>query len=183
MTADPGDRVRGEGAIDASPRFVTIDGQQRLYLVYKTQAPSGTSTIRMVRLTDADGVTVLGDSHQLIASTSPTFAQTVEGPSLIQHGSYFILFVARGNFGACGYSTEWFKSQHIWAWMSTAGTTLLHSGNTGICGPGGADVTTSQVAGQDRLFLHGWVQTGTTTPATAAQATPARRPATCTRRC
>lgn len=171
MSADPGDRVRGEGAIDASPTFVTIDGQQRLYLVYKTQAPSGTSTIRMVRLAANDGLTVLGDSHQLIESTSPTFAQTVEGPSLVQNGSNFILFVAHGNFGTCGYSTEWFVSQHIWAWTSTAGTTLLDSGNTGgLCGPGGADVGASEVAGQYRLFLHGWVQTGTTTPATNAQA-------------
>ncbi len=171
MTADPGNRVRGEGAIDASPTFVTIDGQQRLYLVYKTQAPSGTSTIRMVRLADADGTTVVGDSHQLIASTSATFAQTVEGPSLIQNGSFFILFVAHGSFGTCGYSTEWFKSQNIWAWTSTAGTTLLDSSNTaGLCGPGGADVGASQVAGQYRLFVHGWVQTGTTKPATAAQA-------------
>lgn len=170
MTADPGNRVRGEGAIDASPTFATIDGQRRLFLVYKTQAPSGTSTIRMVRLADADGTTVLGASHQLIASTSATFAQTVEGPSLIQHGSYFILFVAHGNFDTCGYSTEWFKSQHIWAWTSTAGTTLLDSGNTGVCGPGGADVGTSQVAGQFRLFLHGWVRKGTKTPATTAQA-------------
>lgn len=171
MTADPGDRVRGEGAIDASPSFVTIDGQQRLYLVYKTQAPSGTSTIRMVRLAVDDGTTVVGDSHQLIESTSATFAQTVEGPSLVQNGSFFILFVAHGSFGTCGYSTEWFSSQHIWAWTSTAGTTLLNSGNTGgLCGPGGADVTASEVSGQYRLFLHGWVQTGTTTPATNSQA-------------
>jgi arabinan endo-1,5-alpha-L-arabinosidase len=166
MTADPGNRILGEGVIDPSPAFVTVNGQQLLYLVYKTQAPSGNATIRMARLSD-DGVTVLPDSHQLLASVDST---TIEGPSLVQNGSWFILFVAHGNFGTCGYSTEWFKSQHIWAWTSTAGTTLLSSANTGVCGPGGADVSASEVAGQYRLFLHGWVKTGTTTPATAAQA-------------
>ena len=171
MSADPANRVRGEGAIDASPRFVTIDGQQRLYLVYKTQAPTGTSTIRMVRLADADGTTVVGDSHQLIESTSPTFGATVEGPSLIQNGSFFILFVAHGDFTGCGYSTEWFKSQNIWAWTSTAGTTLLNQANTGVCGPGGPDVTTAEVAGQYRLFVHGWVdKANPTVPANSTTA-------------
>jgi hypothetical protein len=38
----------------------------------------------------------------------------------------------------------------------------LTQGNTGLCGPGGADVTGSSVSGQDRIFLHGWIhQDGT----------------------
>jgi arabinan endo-1,5-alpha-L-arabinosidase len=166
MTSDPGNRTLGEGAIDPSPAFVTIDGAQELFLVYKTQGPSGASTIRMVRLADDDGTTVLGDSHQLLnyIDTTGQPADTIEAPSLIQNGSWFILFVAHGNFDSCNYSTEWFKSQHIWSWTSTAGTTLLNQSNTGLCGPGGADVTGSEVSGQDRLFLHGWVKPGTTTP-------------------
>jgi arabinan endo-1,5-alpha-L-arabinosidase len=169
MTADPGNRTLGEGAIDPSPAFVTIDGAQELFLVYKTQGQNGKSTIRMVRLADDDGTTVLGDSHQLLnyVDANGNYQDTIEGPSLVQNGSWFILFVAHGNYDTCGYTTEWFKSQHIWAWTSTAGTTLLNQSSTGLCGPGGADATASEVSGQDRLFLHGWVKPGTTTPSAA----------------
>jgi beta-xylosidase len=169
MTSDPGNRTLGEGVIDPSPAFVTIDGAQELFLLYKTQGQEGKSTIRMVRLADDDGTTVLGDSHQLLnyVDAHGNYQDTIEGPSLIQNGSWFILFVAHGNYDTCGYGTEWFKSQHIWAWTSTAGTTLLDQSSTGLCGPGGADATASEVSGQDRLFLHGWVKPGTTTPSGA----------------
>jgi hypothetical protein len=155
MTADPGNRMRGQGVIDPSPAQVTISGAEELFLVYKTQGPAP-STIRMVRLSNQDGSTVLGDSHQLLESTGHTQADTLEGPSLVQNGSWFVLFVAHGNYATCGYSTQWYKSQHIWAW-SNAPTALLTSANTGLCGPGGADVTDSLVAGQHRIFFHGWV--------------------------
>jgi beta-xylosidase len=163
---DAGNRTPGEGVIDASPTFVTIDGQQRLYLVYKTQADPGKgqpATIRMIRLADADGTTAVGVSHELLASPTGSFADTIEAPSLIQNGSYFILFVAHGNWDSCNYSTEWFKSQNIWAWSINGGTTLLDSSSTsGLCGPGSADVTGSRVAGQDRIFFHAWVAEDTT---------------------
>lgn len=170
MAADPGNRVRGEGVIDPSAAFVTIGGQKELFLVYKTQAPTGYSTIRMVRLVDANGTTVLGDSHQLIRSTSPTFAATVEAPSLVQNGSHFILFTSHDDFANCTYDTEWFQTTSIWAWNSNAGTALLTTANSLVCGPGGATVTGSEVAGQYRMFLHGWAVNGTLKPATNAQA-------------
>jgi hypothetical protein len=133
----------------------------------------------MVRLSDSDGTTVLGDSHQLLYSSTGSFSDTIEGPSLIQNGSYFILFVAAGNYDSCGYSTEWFKSQHIWSWTNNGGTTLLDQSNTGgLCGPGGADVSASEVAGQDRIFFHGWVAdnngTITTTPESPTAGSAAR---------
>ncbi len=112
----------------------------------------------MVRLSDTDGTTVLGDSHQLLFSSTGSFADTIEAPSLIQNGSWFILFVAHGNFDNCGYATEWFKSQHEWSWTNTGGTTLMDSSSNGLCGPGSADVSTSEVAGQYRIFFHAWVK-------------------------
>lgn len=182
MTNDPANRVKGEGLVDASPAFVTISGAQELFLVYKTQGNPGngqTVTIRMVRLSDTDGTTVLGASHQLLSSATGSFSDTLEGPSLIQNGSWFILFVAHGNWDSCGYSTEWFKSQHEWSWTNSGGTTLLDQSNTGgLCGPGGADVSTSEVAGQDRIFFHGWVAdnggTITTTPESPTAGSVAR---------
>lgn len=161
MTSDPGNRVRGEGALAGQPSFVTINGHPELFLVYKTQGDPGNGqqvTIRMVRLADADGTTVLGESHQLLHSSTGSFLDTIEVQTLVQHGSWFILFVAHGNWDSCRYSTEWFKSQHIWAWANNGGTTLLSSAGTGLCGPGDADVAASQVAGQDRIFVDGWVR-------------------------
>jgi len=157
MSPDPGDRQGGEGAIDADPAFVTRDDQTELFLVCKTQAPSNGqySTIRMVRPADDDGATVLGDRHQLLRSASDTFADTIEGPSLVQTGSWFVLFVSHGDFQDCGYSTRWYKSQAIWSWNQSPNGTLLDSSTNGwgLCGPGGADVSGSKVAGQDRLFF------------------------------
>ena len=162
MTANPGKRVRGEGVIDASPVFVTIKGGRQLYLVYKTEADPGKgqpATIRMVRLSPSTGATAIGVSRQLLFSSTGVYADTIEAPSLIQHGRYFILFVAHGNFDSCGYSTQWFKTQHIWSWPNNGGSTLLDSSNTGkLCGPGSADVTGSRVAGQYRIFFHAWVK-------------------------
>ena len=161
MAADPGNRVPGEGALAGQPTFVTINGQRELFLVYKTQGDPGNGqvvTTRMVRLADADGTTVLGDSHQLLYSSTGSFADTIEVQALVQNGPWFILFVAHGNWDSCNYSTEWFKSQHIWAWANNGGTTLLTSAGTGLCGPGDAVETASEVAGQDRIFLASWVQ-------------------------
>lgn len=175
MSADPANRVGNQGVIDASPSFVTIDGQRRLYLVYKTQGLP--ATIRMVRLSVDDGETVVGDSHQLVYSvkgngSSYTNMDTVEGPSLVQHGSWFVLFVAKGNYGLCSYSTAWYKSQHIWSWTNNSETPLLTSSGTGICGPGGADVTGSEVSGENRIFLHGWVCGSGTTPCVGQPSQP-----------
>jgi arabinan endo-1,5-alpha-L-arabinosidase len=178
MSADPADRVASAGAIDPSPSYVTINGESRLYLVYKTQELP--ATIRMVRLSITDGRTVLGDSHQLLSSVRPssggyTFADTIEAPSLIQRGGYFILFVAHGNYGLCSYSTQWFVSTHIWSWTNTGARSLLTGPGTHLCGPGGADVTASKVAGQNRLFFHGWVCASTTPCATGAGDPGSRR--------
>ncbi len=162
MDANPGKRTRGEGVIDASPVFVTIKGRQQLYLVYKTEADPGKgqpATIRMVRLSAGTGTAAVGASRQLLFSATGVYADTIEAPSLIQHGKYFILFVAHGNFGSCEYSTVWFKTRHIWSWSNNGGTTLLDRTNTrGLCGPGSADVSPSKVAGKDEIFFHAWVK-------------------------
>lgn len=163
MTTHPGDRIRGEGVIDADP--AVLSGTP--YLLYKTQSPTGArATIRMVRLS-ANGLSTAGASRQLVRSVvrTGTFADTIEGPSLVQHGSWLILFAAHGNFGNCGYSTIWYASKSLWSWSNTPGGTLLSASSThGLCGPGGADVSGSKVAGQYRLFFHGWVRAGTTVP-------------------
>lgn len=171
MTAHPGDRVPGEGAIDSDAAYVRIGGTLRLYLVYKTQAPdNGQSTIRMVQLSASDGTSVIGTSRQLVVPPVTTsFDDTIEGPSLVQNGRWFTLFVAHGDFGTCDYSTQYYTTTSIWAWNNRAATVLLDAANTGLCGPGGAQVSSSPVPGHYYLFFHGWTAPGSNTvPATPA---------------
>lgn len=159
MDANPGDRTRGEGVIGAAPVIVTIGGQQELFLLYKTQGDPGSgeaTTIRMVQLSMTNGITKIVNSKQLLKSGTGTFADTIEAPSLIQHGGSFFLFVAHGNFDKCAYETQWYKSSDIWTWTGSP-TTILSQGLQGLCGPGTADVTDSEVAGQSRIFFNGWV--------------------------
>ncbi len=171
MTADPGNRVIGQGVIDPDPVVINNswdNNSNELFLLYKTQSGTGHATIRMVRLDmAANGTTALGDSHQLLAAIptgsggSYQFSDTIEAPSLLPlSNGWFIMFVAHGNYGTCSYSTEWFKSQHPWSWTQDGGTTILSQSRNGLCGPGGADVSNSQVSGQYRLFFHAYA-TGT----------------------
>ena len=167
MTADPGNRVIGAGVIDPDPVIINNswdNDTNELFLLYKTQSGTGQATIRMVRLDLSGGTSMVGDSHQLL-SALPTgsggayqFSDTIEAPSLlVLPNGWFVLFVAHGNYDSCDYSTEWFKSQHPWSWTQTGGTTVLSQAQDGLCGPGGADVSGSEVAGQYRLFFHAWV--------------------------
>jgi hypothetical protein len=166
MTADPGNRVHGEGVIDPDPVFIDNSWDKHtneLFLLYKTQSGSGKATIRMVRMEVSNGTSAVGVSHQLLAAI-PTgaggthqFTDTIEAPSLLPlSNGWFVLFVAHGNFGTCGYSTEWFKSRHPWSWTQNGATTVLSQAKDGLCGPGSADVSGSEVSGQYRLFFHAY---------------------------
>lgn len=162
---DPGHMNTADGVIGPSPRYVTINGEQRLYLVYKTQGIP--ATIRMVRLSATDGTSVLGESHELLYNETTT----IEAPSLIQNGNYFILFVAHGAWNHCRYATWWFKSQNIWSWDSSSGQVLMDQSSTGLCGPGTADVADAQVSGQRRIFFNGWTTVNSAGQITASPAT------------
>lgn len=163
MTSDPGNRQLGQGVIGADPVFIDNswdNNTNELFLLYKTQSGTGQSTIRMVRLDLNDGTSVLGVSHQLLVA-QPTgsggtyqFSDTIEAPSMLAlSDGWFLLFVAHGNYDSCSYSTEYYQSQHPWSWNQTPVATVLSQGQDGLCGPGTADITGSEVAGQYRLFF------------------------------
>lgn len=166
MRANPGARNRREGVIDAAPVRVRIDGQARLYLVYKTQGLP--ATIRLVRLSD-DGTDIgtrpggtYRRSNQLIASRARNFDDTIQAPTIVQRGGRFILFTANGLYTRCAYSTGWYRSYDIWKWAGARWHVLLSQENTGVCGPGAADVTQPQLvrgtgAVRSWMFLSGWV--------------------------
>lgn len=165
MTKDPGKRQRGQGVIGADPVIINNSwdkGANELFLLYKTQSPTGQGTIRMVRLNAGDGFSVLGVSHQLVAAvpTRPSrtylFRNTVEAPSLlVLRNGWFVLFTAHGAFDKCTYSTQWYASRHPWSWPGGP-TTLLSQSSTRLCAPGTGDISPGAARGQYRFFFNAY---------------------------
>ena len=80
---------------------------------------------------------------------------------MLQRGSTFVLFASRFGFDNCSYATAYYTSTNMWSFAGAAQHDLLTSSSTGLCGPGGADVSPSLDGGW-RIFLHAWVCSGTT---------------------
>lgn len=147
----PGRPVAAAGVIDPSP-FQTSDG--RRFVLYKTQQTP--SSIRILRLND-DGTDWIGNASGELLQNSGI----VEAPAMVQRGSTYVLFASRFGFDNCSYATVYHQSSDLWNFAGTTEHSLLTSAGTGLCGPGGADVTPSLDGGW-RIFLHAWVCSGTT---------------------
>ncbi|GAA4373772.1 glycoside hydrolase family 43 protein [Nocardioides caricicola] len=134
------------GAIDPSA-FTGRNG--RPYLLFKTQGLP--STIQLLPLTrDGRHRARHAKPRMLLRSR-----HVVENPVLLQRGKHLVLFTSEGHFGDCQYRTVWRRSRTLHHLRVTRPHSLLRRANTGICGPGGADV----VRGSERrplLFFHGW---------------------------
>jgi beta-xylosidase len=154
----PGRPIADAGVIDPSP-FVDSDGHR--FLVYKTQQTP--SSLRMVRLNDAGTHRFGNDSAELLRRDG-----IIENPTMVQRGTSFVLFASRFGFDNCSYATVWLRSADRWHFGGATEHTLLTTAGTGICGPGGADVSTSLDGGW-RIFLHGWVCGTGTKPCTTGQ--------------
>ncbi|MBB5874308.1 hypothetical protein F4553_007742 [Allocatelliglobosispora scoriae] len=142
----PGRPIADAGVIDPSP---FVDGDGKRFLLYKTQQTP--STLRMVRLTD-NGLHWFGnDSAELLRRDG-----IIENPVMVQRGNQFVLLASRYGYDNCSYATVWLRSTDRWHFGGATEHTLLTTAGTGICGPGGGDVTPSLDGGW-RIFLHGWV--------------------------
>jgi arabinan endo-1,5-alpha-L-arabinosidase len=136
--------VANAGVIDPSP-FLAADG--RLYLLYRTQKTP--STLRIVQL-GPRGLHAASASRELRQSKG-----IIENPVMVQRGRSFVLFASRYGYDNCGYATVWFRSRWRLSFAGKTEHTLMNTANTGICGPGGADVAWVRDIGP-RIFLHGW---------------------------
>ncbi|MGA8112699.1 MAG: family 43 glycosylhydrolase [Actinocatenispora sp.] len=143
----PGRPVAGAGVIDPSP-FQADDGT--LYLLYKTQQTP--SSLRMLTLR-ADGTRAGSGavSKELIQDSG-----IVENPVMVQRGSHFVLLASRYGYDNCSYATQWWRSSSRWTFDAGASHSLMTTTDTGICGPGGADLVPA-LDGGTRIFLHGWL--------------------------
>ncbi|MFF0342588.1 glycoside hydrolase family 43 protein [Kribbella sp. NPDC004875] len=158
--AVPGRPIAAAGVIDPSP-FQDSDGNR--FLLYKTQQIP--SSLRMVALDDAGLHAAGSDSRELLRRDG-----IIENPTMVQRGSQYILFASRYGYDNCSYATVWLRSTDRWNFTGATENSLMTSAGTGLCGPGGADVTPSLDGGW-RIFLHAWVCGTGTTPCTDAQIT------------
>ncbi len=135
------------GAIDPSG-FTTRHG--RRYLLFKTQGLP--TSIRRLALT-RDGRHRARHAQDRVLLRS---RHVVENPVLVQHGRFLVLFTSEGDFASCGYRTTWRRSRSLQHLRRAAPHSLLRRGNTGVCGPGGADIVTA-VHRRPVVFFHGWI--------------------------
>jgi len=156
--AVPGRPIAAAGVIDPSP---FQDSEGRRFLLYKTQQVP--SSLRMVRLTDAGLHWAGSDSRELLQRDG-----IIENPTMVQRGSQYVLFASRYGYDNCSYATVWLRSTDRWNFAGATEHSLMTSSGTGLCGPGGADVTPSLDGGW-RVFLHAWVCGTGTSPCTDSQ--------------
>lgn len=147
--AEPG--LPRAGVID--PSVVVADGQP--HLVYKTDRIP--SSIRLLRLT-VNGQHAAEPSVELFRHDG-----VLENPTLIQRPAGWVMLLSQGDFTGCSYRTVWRRSTSIFNWAEATSGVLLDR-STGLCGPGGADVTPMPRSKQLRLYFHAWTCRGTSTP-------------------
>jgi glycosyl hydrolase family 43 len=135
-------------AIDPSA-YRAANGKR--YIIFKTNVGNVRDfRIQSVQMGTQLGVTpVRGTRRTLVSSPSAK----MEAPSVIRHGGKVWLFLARGDYANCTYSTD--------AWSAATFTstyhrvrTIMSSSSTGLCGPGGATVLPDGKA--TRIAFHSW---------------------------
>ncbi|KRE98807.1 hypothetical protein ASG88_17370 [Nocardioides sp. Soil777] len=132
------------GVID--PSLFVEDG--RPHLLYKTDRIP--SSIRVVPLTRS-GIRVAGPSVELLRRDG-----VLENPVVVKRPEGYVMLLSQGDFGRCSYRTVWRRSAFLLDWSAAEEGVLLDRARTGLCGPGGADVSAVPRGSRLRLFLHAW---------------------------
>lgn len=132
------------GVID--PSLYVEDG--RPHLLYKTDRIP--SSIRMVPLSRS-GIRVAAPSVELLRSDG-----VLENPVVVKRPQGYVMLLSQGDFGRCAYRTVWRRSASLLDWSAAEEGVLLDRATTGLCGPGGADVSAVPRGSRLRLFLHAW---------------------------
>ncbi|WP_053204064.1 family 43 glycosylhydrolase [Jiangella muralis] len=136
----------GSNVIDANT-FVAADGTR--YLLWK----DGSHALYMQQAVD-NGARLIGSRVTMLTSSGTV----IEAPDIVQRGGRFFLFYSVNTFDSCNYHTAYATASSVTGpWQFTG--TLMTQGNSGVCGPGGADVVTAAdgLTGGDKMFVHGWL--------------------------
>ena len=125
------------------------------HLVHKTDRIP--SSIRLLPLS-ANGQHAAGTSVDLFRHDG-----VLENPVLIERPAGWVMLLSQGDFTRCSYRTIWRRSTSILDWSAaTSGVLLDHK--SGLCLPGGADVTPLPHSKRLRVYFHAWTCHGTSTP-------------------
>lgn len=142
---------KGAEAIDPSP----YQRNGHRYLLFKSSLGNASAWKIWAVPMNASGTKRAGKAKVIEAPSA-----RMEAPFAVNHGKYVWLFVARGGFSsACDYSTDVFRASTIHGPWTRVGA-LLTSKNTGLCGPGGASLTSAN--GQTYIAYHAWTSTAHT---------------------
>ncbi|MEJ3745874.1 glycoside hydrolase family 43 protein [Actinomycetes bacterium KLBMP 9797] len=133
----------GRDVIDPSP-FTKLDGTH--WVIYNMKG----GNIRATRML-ADQIHNAGEPPITLIADNPV----TEAPVILRSGPRLVMFTSR-NFYAdgCRYKTEAFVSVGLTAGTWTSLGDVLSRGNTGLCGPGGADLVRS--GGETWIMFHAW---------------------------
>ncbi|QIK75057.1 family 43 glycosylhydrolase [Nocardioides piscis] len=139
------------GVID--PSLVVVEG--RPHLAYKTDRLP--SSIRLLPLS-ASGLHAAAPSVELFRHDG-----VLENPVLIERPAGWVVLLSQGDFTRCSYRTVWRRSTDLLDWSAATSGVLLDQ-SSGLCGPGGADVTPLPRSRRLRLYFHAWTCHGRSTP-------------------
>ena len=140
------------GAIDAAS--YVEDGKR--YLLWKNDGNCcGKDTWLHLQPLSADGLKLAGPPVRLIKQDQPWEGNLVEAPTLVRHGSSYVLFYSANDYGGESYTTGYATASKLEGPYEKAAEPLLTSDATGVTGPGGQDVVTD-AAGKAHIVFHGW---------------------------
>jgi beta-xylosidase len=145
------------GAID--PATFT-DGNGARYLVWKNDGNCcGLDTWLQITPLAADGLTVTGPSTKLIKQTQSWEGNLVEAPTLVKHGTRFVLFYSANDYSGSKYAIGYATASSLLGPYTKHKQPLLSTASSGgrFTGPGGQDVVTTP-DGRTVLVFHSWAE-------------------------
>lgn len=142
-------------AID--PSFYRAPSGQR-YLLFKAgTADRYNVAIWAYKMQSNGELREAGTPSVVLRSKGSGLGYAIENPDLIDHAGTLYLFVSANYYGNCNYRTDVYSASSITTFTnSQTPVHLLTQANTGLCGPGGASVTTNG----STIVYHAW-QNGT----------------------
>jgi len=142
------------GAIDPST-FTDDDGTR--YLVWKNDGNCCDldTWIQLAPLSE-DGTQLAGPAAKLFKQTEAWEGNLVEAPTLIKHGSTYLVFYSANDYGTDAYSTGVATSSKLLGPYKKGSQPFLSSSSSDgrYYGPGGQDVVSTSKG--DVLFFHSW---------------------------
>jgi arabinan endo-1,5-alpha-L-arabinosidase len=141
------------GAIDPAS-FTDADGTR--YLLWKNDGNCcGKDTWLHLQPMSADGLRTAGPARRLIRQDQPWEGHLVEAPTLVRHGSAYVLFYSANDYGGERYATGYATATKLTGPYVKAASPLLTTDKTGVTGPGGQDIVAAP-SGAMHIAFHGW---------------------------